>query len=447
MPKLAQRAKRSNFASSDFSGATWMAFIPVSAIVYLLLILPFLPDDGKGRPENMLLWPVAAALILILVLQNWARVDSRFLRSLPIMSLAAYLMFAVASVTWAYSPDFAFSRVLVEVLAAIVVVVPYALPIRAKYTISSLHICYVIALLVAGVYVLTTPPTPIGHAGYFTHKQELGLCAAVGMILSSYEIVHRGWRRLVAFFAIGLEFWLVVASESKSALAFALFAVICSWLILLICKKTRLTPALIVGAVVVASMFMTNPVERIGYRLYGDATLTGRTAIWAFANYRISQKPWFGWGFHSYYFVPNSPQNEAPGYIRDMPSSHSGYMELKLETGRIGYWIFLLFIYSSLHLLEQVRRRDPLRAWCYLSFELFALLINLTDSNWLELTHFWLLYLIVVAESVRYSLPTVGAVQAARVGPSRRRGPFGTQRPAVTSAPASGVNISGQPAG
>ena len=114
---------------------------------------------------------------------------------------------------------------------------------------------------------------------------------------------------------------------------------------------------------------------------------------------------------------------QAPGYIREMPSSHSGYMELKLETGRIGYWIFLVFIYSSLHLIERVRRKDPVRAWFYLSLQLFAVLSNLLDSSWLALTHFWLLYLIVVAESVRYSWPSgarapapVGAVQAVRVG-------------------------------
>jgi exopolysaccharide production protein ExoQ len=187
-------------------------------------------------------------------------------------------------------------------------------------------------------------------------------------------------------------------------LAFALVAITFSGPILLLCKKTRLTPAFIVAAVVVACV--SNPVERIGYRLYGDPTLTGRTGIWVFINSQISHKPWFGWGFHSYYFVPNSPQNEAPGYIREMPSSHSGYLELKLEMGRIGYWIFSVFIYSSLHLLERVRRKDPLRAWCFLSFELFAVLINLLDSNWLTLTHFWLLYLIVVAESVRYSWPS-----------------------------------------
>jgi exopolysaccharide production protein ExoQ len=451
MSRPIYRAENPSFPKTGFSGATLMALIPVFAIFYVLLILPFLPDDGKGRVENIVFWPVAAVLTLALVLKDWARIDSRFFRSLPIMSLVAYFVFAAASVTWAYSPDFAFSRLLVQMLVLVVVVVPYALPIRTKYTIPALHLCYAIALGVSAVYVLTTPPSPIGHPGYFTHKQELGQCAAIGIILSSHELLHRGWRRFAALITIGLGFWLVFASESKSALVFALFSIVCSWLMLLLCKKTRLTPAFIVGAVVVASMFISNPIERLGYRLYGDGTLTGRTGIWGFANYQISQKTWLGWGFHSYYFVPNSPQNQAPGYIRDMPSSHSGYLELKLETGRIGYWIFLVFIYASLHLLERVRRKDPVRAWCFLSFELFAVLINLVDSNWLQLTDFWLLYLIVVAESVRYSLPSrapspapVGTAHA--VGASRRHRALGTRRPAMTPGPAASANMSDQPA-
>ncbi len=388
------------------------------------------------KPKNMLFWPVAAGLTLTLVFLNWARMDYRFFRSLPIMSLIAYLVFAAASVTWAYSPDLALSRVVVEMLAAIVVLVPYALPIRTKYTIPAVHLCYAVALAVSAVYVLTTPPSPVGHPGYFTHKQELGLLGAISIIVSSHELLHRGWRRLVALIALGLAFWLLFESESKSALALALVAIPCSALILLLCKKTPLTPAYIVAAVVVASIFVSNPIERIGYRLFGDSTLTGRVGIWAFTNYQISHKPWFGWGFHSYWFVPNSPQNAATGYVRTMPSSHSGYLDLKLETGRIGYWIFLVFIYSSLHLLERVRRKDPVRAWCFLSIELFAVLINLLDTHWIVLTHFWFLYLIVVAESVRYSWPSgapspspSAGVQAARVRPSRRLARFAGTAP------------------
>src|SRR5712671_6897737 len=252
MPKFIYRA--ANSPSVGFSGATLLAVMPVIAILYILLVLPFIPNEGE-RPENILFWSVAAGLTLTLVFLNWARIDYRFFRSLPIMTLIAYLVFAAASVTWAYSPDFAFSRLVVQVLVLIVVVVPYALLIQAKYTIPAVHSCFAIALAVSAVYVLTTPPSPIGHAGYFTHKQELGLLAAVGIILSSHELLHRGWRRLVALIALGLAFWLLFQSESKSALALALVAITCSGLILLLCnKKTRLTPAYIVAAVVVASM-------------------------------------------------------------------------------------------------------------------------------------------------------------------------------------------------
>ena len=62
-----------------------------------------------------------------------------------------------------------------------------------------------------------------------------------------------------------------------------------------------------------------------------------------------------------------TPTGRREGILRQMPSSHSGFLELLLETGRIGYWIFLVFIYASLHCLERVRRKDPVRAWFYLS--------------------------------------------------------------------------------
>jgi exopolysaccharide production protein ExoQ len=388
---------------TEFPRATTLAFIPVFAIYYVLLILPFIPGGG-ARVENILFWPVFATFTLALVFQNWARIDPKFFRSLPMVSLICYLLFAFASVAWAYNPGVAFSRLIVQVLVVIVFTAPYALPISTKNTIAGVHLCYAFALFVSAVFVLTIPPSPIGHTGYFTHKQELGLLAAVSIILSCHELLYRGWRRIVGLLATGLGFWLIFASESKSALAYALIAMVSSWVILLLCKKTRLTPAYVIAAIVVAAMFVQHPIERIGWWLYGDSTLTGRTGIWAFAEHQISRKPWFGWGFHSYFFVPNSPQLEAPGYIAQMPSSHSGFLELRLETGWIGYGIFLVFIYSSLHLLESVRQKAPIRAWCYLSIELFATLINQTDSDWLVLDPLWIIYLFVVTEAVQFSL-------------------------------------------
>jgi hypothetical protein len=89
MPKFISRALRSNVSDMDFSGATLLANMPVFTFFYLLLVLPFIPADENSRWENILFWPVVAALTLTLVFRNWARMDRRFFRSLPIMSLIA----------------------------------------------------------------------------------------------------------------------------------------------------------------------------------------------------------------------------------------------------------------------------------------------------------------------------------------------------------------------
>src|SRR4051812_45631259 len=240
MPKLIDPEK-SRVPSAGFSGGALLGIVPAFAIYYTLLVLPFFPDDGSGRLENILFWPILTVLVLVIFFQNRSSVDYKFFRTVPIVSLIAYLMFAAASVTWAFSPDYAFSRIVVQVLASIVVVLPHAVPTRAKNAIPCVYPCYIVALAVSAIYVMATPPSPIGHPGYFTHKQELGLLAAVGIILSSYELLQSGWRRLLALATIGLALWLVSESESKSALAFALFTLVASALMLLVCNKTRLT--------------------------------------------------------------------------------------------------------------------------------------------------------------------------------------------------------------
>src|SRR5262249_45397008 len=125
MLKPAYRSEKSQLPSRSLSSGTALTIIPVLAMFYVLLVLPFLPNDNGERVENILFWPVAATITLALILQNWSRIDTRFIRSLPIMSLIAYLLFAAASVSWAYSPDYAFSRLVVQVLACIVMVGPY----------------------------------------------------------------------------------------------------------------------------------------------------------------------------------------------------------------------------------------------------------------------------------------------------------------------------------
>lgn len=398
-------AKRVSELVAPFPAQNILALIPVFVFFYVLVLLPFLSvgADGKPRLFNIVFWPLLGAVTLTLALYNHSRLDWNFVWSPPIISLSAYLLFAAASIGWALQPEYSFSRYVVQLLAVIGVLVPYALPIPIKNTMPLLHLCCAIAIGINAYYVWTAATNTFGYQGYFLHKQELGMFCGITIILSIHELLFRGWRRAFAVAVLCLTLWVIFESKSKGSVAFLLPALSLSALALIACKLLRTTPAVILAGMMLASYFVSNPLQKLAYRLYGDPTITGRTFIWDFIERWVSQRSWLGWGFHSYWNVPNSPHNFAPGFIKDMISAHSGYLELKLDTGYVGYWIFLAFIFASLHVLERVRKIDYLRAWILLSLFSYVIIMNLIESIWMETTAIWILYLIAVGEALRFT--------------------------------------------
>ncbi len=115
--------------------------------------------------------------------------------------------------------------------------------------------------------------------------------------------------------------------------------------------------------------------ERLSYILYHDSTLTGRTIIWDFAESEIARSPLVGWGYQSFWLVPNSPAyTEAPGWVKMMPNAHNGYYDTMLEMGYVGLAFLLAFILATLHAVGRVADRDPGRALLLLSLALFVIL-------------------------------------------------------------------------
>ena len=179
----AHRQTTSKHLNAGFSGNETMAIMPVVATFYALLVFPFLSNDGASPIVNHTVWPLMAGTAIVILYNNKSAIDRKLIFSLPILSLMAYFFWALASVSWAHSPDYAFSRATLQILIAITIVAPYALPIPAKRIIPGLQVCYAAALAVNVGYVLTTKPSPIGHPGYFSHKQELGMFCATAFIL------------------------------------------------------------------------------------------------------------------------------------------------------------------------------------------------------------------------------------------------------------------------
>jgi O-antigen ligase len=200
-------------------------------------------------------------------------------------------------------------------------------------------------------------------------------------------------------------------SDSKTALGLAFISPFLAGLTLIVRKITRISPAVILLSIpfcyaTLSSISHVSIMDRVAYMLYHDSTLTGRTIIWDFAQYEIGRRPFFGWGYQSFWLVPNSPSIDALGWVKTMPNAHNGYYDTMLEMGYVGLAFLIFFIIATLHAVGRVADRDPARARLVLSLVLFIILYNYFESLWMRGFEFlWVVFLITAAEIARYWRP------------------------------------------
>jgi exopolysaccharide production protein ExoQ len=454
VPKL----RRRSYGASNSPSAIIDKFaaIPIAACSFALIVFPLLtfysPVDPRAaleaRPETRIFWPLMAAISILLTVQK----RSRFYLPPNIICLFAYLAFAGATVLWAFSPDRSLIRYFQEIMIVISVVPPVILAGRNVDVMRALFLCFALALilnLVIGRSDLQTDNfrlIDIGYSGYFMTKNPLGEAASVAFLLSLYEIFQTSWRRVFGIIVGGLSIYLVFLSQSKTAFALALICPLIVWPILSLSKAARVSPALIIIAIAIFYVFISNVFDydvmgRVSYLLYHDSTLTGRTIIWDYAKGQIAQRPLLGWGYRSFWLVPDSPSLKAPGFVKIMPNAHNGYYDTILETGYVGLGFLLVFIIATLHAIGRVADRDPSRARFLLSLALFFILYNFFESLWMRAFEvLWVVFLVTAAEIARYwrPLPVVG-----RIPTSQRQSPSvcartGSQTPvSKTTTPAS----------
>jgi O-antigen ligase len=363
----------------------------------------------EARPENKIVWPVLAATSLFIACQNHRR-----LRWPPhILWLGAYLLFAGASVLWAYSPWLSFIRYSQQVMVITAIVLPAVLAARSTDMMRALFFCFAVAIVINAFFLLGRPPidekfATWGHTGYFSGKNYLGQCAAMTVLLASHEMLSPGKRRMIGIVIGIIALGLLLASNSRTSLGLTLLAPALAGATLMVRKTTRLSVALILLSIPVCYIALSGitgfSMNRLSYMLYGDSTFTGRTIIWEFANSEIARRPFLGWGYQSFWLVgPDAPSVvDAPGWIKDMPNAHNGYKDTMLELGYVGLALLLGTVIATLHAIGRIADRDMPRAWLLLSLALFIIITNGLESLWMRAFEMvWVVFLILVAETAR----------------------------------------------
>jgi len=387
--------------------------IPFLAYAYALIVgrlvdYVFPPVPNETTLSNRLFWPALAAATLV-----WAatRRERSWSLAIPphIVCMLAYVAYAGSSIAWAYAPAASGVRFTQQAMVLVCILLPGLLAGARASLMRMLFLCCAIAALLNIAFVLGNSDAVVrkagGIAGYFDGKNTLGEFATIAIIVALYEALHAGWRRIAGIFILVLSVVLLNVCNSKTALALALVSPLVALGAVLIRKYLRLSPALftvfLLFAYLAARAIAGLDFARISYFLYGESTLTGRMTIWYFAESLIAERPWFGWGYQSFWLVgPNAPSVvRAPGWVKSMPQAHNGYYDTMLELGYIGLALLVVFVLATLHATGRIADRNQTRAWVVLSLLYYAILYNFLESFWMRGFEFiWVTVVIVVAE-------------------------------------------------
>jgi O-antigen ligase len=298
------------------------------------------------------------------------------------------------------------------------IVLPAMLARRTVDIMRGLFLCFVFASILNVFFVLggfidtyDCKAIQFCYTGYFVGKNYLGEFAAIGFLLSIHEILYRGWRRVLGIIGAAIAIYLVVMSNSKTAFGLAFISPLLAGIVLITRRITGISPAIILLSIPLCYVAMSGVshynLNLLSYKLYGDATFSGRTIIWDFVQNEIDRRPLLGWGYESFWLVPGSPAfGDAPGWVKQMPNGHNGYYDTMLDMGYFGLAFLLIFILATLHGIGRVANRDPARGWLALSLALYVILYNFLESLWMRGGEFqWLVFLILAAEIGQYWQP------------------------------------------
>jgi exopolysaccharide production protein ExoQ len=232
----------------------------------------------------------------------------------------------------------------------------------------------------------------VGLRGVFTHKNLLGQCCVMALILGAGLMLNKGRDRwlgvVVVLFALR-ALWL-----SKSATGLAAGAIGIALLGLIVAMVSPRIPQILKPwlALAAASAALTAVVfkDQIITLLGREPTLTGRDEIWDFALDRIREEPLLGHGFRAYFTAPGN-EEFIKFYFKGQQydQAHSSVLQTLLDLGLVGFALLVAFVLITLVRAPPALTDPGRRIWVVLFVAVLinaqteALILSPTGFTWL----------------------------------------------------------------
>jgi exopolysaccharide production protein ExoQ len=381
-------------------------------------VFPLLGEHGDPSASGLvrvLFLPAYACALFLLALQPMP-----VLLALVRQPLLLVLMAIVGvSLLWSVEPDQTVRR-----MVALYATTLGGVVLGARYSWARLAevIAAAFAILAAASLVTAVAMPSIGvmHSlfpgawrGLWVEKNALGGIMALGVCALSAAALLNPTRARIWWPFAALALALILLSTSKTSLV----ALVLGGGVLAFVWLVRRGPAMSVaatwlavlalGALACLVVFASDLV----FSLLGkDATLTGRTRIWAAVIHQIRLRPWTGYGYSA---VWSETGNWGPlaWIIKEAgfkpEHAHNAWLEQWLGLGVFGLATFVLFYLQTL-LTAIVAVFRTAGAYLFAPYIVVYTLITLTES--VAVTYNDFRWVIFVAIAVRLALPREEAV-------------------------------------
>ena|SRR4029077_9014496 len=340
----------------------------------------------------------------LLALMRWRRVLRAARTVWPLLALAAL---AFLSTAWSVQPIVTLRRstsLLAGIMIAIYLGERYSIKAFARllaYTLCFMTIVVVVLYCVAPAYVVDYSAYAGAWKGLSVYKNTFGQHMAVAVALLVLVRFHRlcSLRYVFLLTAVGL----LVLSRSAAALVCCVLSLAAMplWRTMRGEQRLLVYPLATLTFLVGIYCIVANP-EPLFQILGRDATLTGRTHLWAILLPAIAKHPILGYGYSAFWIGLKGEALDVWVRVGWMaPIADNGYIDLCLSLGGLGVCAFLYVFVSSFRRAIDYVRLDPgpIGLWPVTYLCLFAV-NNLCESALLTRATFPFLMFAVLTTSL-----------------------------------------------
>jgi O-antigen ligase len=343
----------------------------------------------------------------ILVLTRWRRALRAAQTVWPLLALAAL---ACLSTTWSVEPMITFRRsvsLLTATMIAIYLGERYSIQVFARLLAKTLCLVMMLVLVlycIAPEYVIDYSAYGAAWKGLSRYKNTFGEHMAIAVLLLALVKFQRfDWLR---YLGLLIAAGLLLLSGSATSLVCCVLSLAATALWRLMRGEQRLLAYALAALIFCLGLYcMLSPPEPLLQVLGRDATLTGRTRIWATLLPIIADRPILGYGYAAFW-TGLKPEllNVWIGAGWQVPVADNGYIDLCLSLGAVGVCTFVWNYVRSFHSAIDYVRWEPgsARLWpvTYLCF--FAL-HSVTESTLLTSGSFSFLLFAILTTSLAVS--------------------------------------------